>query len=275
MPAKTAAAVGAAIRRAREAKGISQGDLATRLGKTQSAISFWESGRRSPDLHDLVELAVNLDLNLDELVQSARPRAQAKVLLRAEAARLLPEQLAASLYSFIDAAEDVPPPPVELRIVNDSPVGAAQELLSKARVTKPPVPVEDLARRCGVRVLPIDSQDALSGVLVELEGGAAIGYANQYEPRRLFSIAHELGHHLLRHYDNFHLDPERTASDGHPPGYDWRDERAANEFAAHLLMPASWVSERFKKPADVARLAGQFGVSQEAMRYRLANLGIL
>lgn len=119
------------------------------------------------------------------------------------------------------------------------------------------------------------SQDGLSGVLVELEGGAAIGYANQYEPRRRFSIAHELGHHLLRHYDNFHIDPERTASDGHPPGYDWRDERAANDFAAHLLMPAAWISERFKSPRDVPRLAGQFGVSQEAMRYRLVNLGLL
>ena len=275
MPAETAAAVGAAIRRAREMSGMSQSELAARLGKTQAAISFWELGRRAPDLHDLVELSIHLDLNLDRLLEAARPREPAKVLLRAEAARLLPEQLATSLSAFIDEAEGLPAPPIELRIVNDSPVGAAQELLAKARITKPPVDVEGLATRCGVRVLPIASGDGFSGVLVELEDGAAIGYAKEYEPRRRFSIAHELGHHLLHHYDNFHIDPERTASDGHPPGYDWRDERAANDFAAQLLMPAAWVTQRFKNARHVSGLATQFGVSQEAMRYRLVNLGLI
>lgn len=275
MPPKTAAAVGAAIKRARVRKGMSQGEVAALLGKTQSAISFWEQGRRAPDLHDLVELVLHLDLDVDELFVEAGAREPAKVLLRAEAHRLLPEQLAEGLYAFIEAAEGEPSPPVELRIANDSPIGAAQELISKAGVTKPPVPVEELASRCGVRVLPIGFQEGLSGVLVELESGPVIGYADvEYEPRRRFSIAHELGHHLLRHYDNFHIDPERTASDGHPPGYDWRDERAANDFAAQLLMPATWVSAHFKRSRDVPRLADQFRVSHEAMRYRLVNLGL-
>jgi Zn-dependent peptidase ImmA (M78 family)/transcriptional regulator with XRE-family HTH domain len=274
MAPKTAAAVGAAIKRARVRKGLSQGELAALLGKTQSAISFWEKGRRAPDLHDLVDLIGHLDLDLDELFAEAGSREPAKVLLRAEAHRLLPEQLAEDLYSFIERAEAEPAPPVELRIANDSPIGAAQELLSKAGVTKPPVPVEEVAARCGVRVLPIGFQEGLSGVLVELERGAVIGHADDYEPRRRFSIAHELGHHLLRHYDNFHIDPEQTATEGHPPGYDWRDERAANEFAAQLLMPATWVSQRFKRTRDVARLAEQFDVSPASMRYRLITLGL-
>jgi Zn-dependent peptidase ImmA (M78 family) len=51
--------------------------------------------------------------------------------------------------------------------------------------------------------------------------GVVIAFAEVPTARQRFTIAHQLGHRLLRHYDHFLIDPERTASDGHPPGYDW------------------------------------------------------
>ena len=87
----------------------------------------------------------------------------------------------------------------------------------------------------------------------------------------------KLGHHLLRHADGFHLDlggdlaPNVTG--GHP-GYDWRSERAANEFAANLLMPASMVKKAVASTTNVATLASRFGVSPAAMGFRLKALRV-
>jgi transcriptional regulator with XRE-family HTH domain len=275
MPGEAAAAIGAAIRRAREQRGLSQEGLAGLLGKSQSAISFWEAGRRTPDLEDLANLVTQLDLNIDELLAAPRQRQSAKVVLRAQAERLYRGEVAGALERFIEEAERQAAPPTKLWIANDSPLGAALELLAKAGVNQPPVPVKKLAIECGARVLEYPLTDGVSGVLLELDDGAVIGYrSGDNAVRQRFTIAHELGHHLLRHYDNFHIDPTRTAEDGHPPGYDWKDERAANDFAAQLLMPATWVSQYLKQLGPTKRLAQKFQVSQEAMSYRLVNLGL-
>jgi Zn-dependent peptidase ImmA (M78 family)/transcriptional regulator with XRE-family HTH domain len=275
MARKTATGVGVAIRRAREQKGLTQAQLATLVGKKQAAISLWEQGRRSPDLHDLVLLLEQLDLRLDDLLGEASERESAKVVLRAQAERILVDGLPEAIAAFAEEAEDEEGPPTELRIVNDSPIGAAQELMAKVAISKPPVPVDMLARRCGCRVRGFAFGEGISGLLLALDSGPVIGF-NEDEPevRQRFSIAHELGHHLLRHYDHFHIDLERTAADGHPPGYDWRDERSANEFAAQLLMPAGWVAKFAKRGEDVAELAQRFQVSGQAMGFRLANLGL-
>jgi Zn-dependent peptidase ImmA (M78 family) len=58
------------------------------------------------------------------------------------------------------------------------------------------------------------------------------------------------------------------------------EEIEANQFAAELLMPAQWIeakarTRRFDLNDDEAirALASEFGVSQQAMTFRLANLG--
>jgi Zn-dependent peptidase ImmA (M78 family) len=92
--------------------------------------------------------------------------------------------------------------------------------------------------------------------------------------RRRFSAAHELGHVLLAHHDTFHVDLSRA--DGVPPDYDWRHERAANEFAAALLMPAVLLQtdiERAGRPT-AAKLAERYDVSEQAMSIRLSALGV-
>src|SRR5438067_627587 len=142
MPRDTASSIGAAIRRAREQKGLSQGELAASLGKSQSAISFWEQGRRTPDVEDLILLIEELDFDIGEIFSRAAHRQSAKVVLRAHAQRVYQDAFADALVRLIEEAEELPPPVVELRIANDSPVGAAIELLAKAGLREPPVPVD-------------------------------------------------------------------------------------------------------------------------------------
>ncbi len=61
-------ALGAKIQRARGNAGLSQHDLAIRLGCTAGAVGQWEVGITQPGKDKLVKLAAILALSLDELV---------------------------------------------------------------------------------------------------------------------------------------------------------------------------------------------------------------
>jgi transcriptional regulator with XRE-family HTH domain len=64
--------LGAGLRAARRARGLSQSDLARLAGVSPSAISQAERGRRGLSLETLVELSNRLGLSLDELVRGDR-----------------------------------------------------------------------------------------------------------------------------------------------------------------------------------------------------------
>jgi Zn-dependent peptidase ImmA (M78 family) len=179
------------------------------------------------------------------------------------------------LQHILDEVESLPALPATVRVTTNRPAAAAKELLESACVAGAPVDVEDLARRSGVHVVRCDFTDALSGLKMELASGAVIVVnATRHPVRQRFTIGHELGHYLLAHHDVFHVDLGPSAEHGNPPGYDWRHERAANEFAAGLLMPATVVYESYGSTISTAELADQFEVSQLAMGYRLAALGL-
>ena len=56
------------IKQARKSAGLSQTDLANRVGVTHAAISYWENGVNIPNVKDCWLLANELDLSIDELV---------------------------------------------------------------------------------------------------------------------------------------------------------------------------------------------------------------
>lgn len=277
---ETAVWVGRRIREARERSDLSQGQLAAELGKTQTAISQWEGGKRVPTLDDLIEISRALDIDVREFLPPPAPREPVRLLLRAAAADISP-RLVQQLDSFVTDAEEAEHVEPEISVSADRPLRAAQEVLSRAQLiepeaVEPPVDVKRLAQLCGVAVLLRPFADELSGLLLEVDRRAVIGINKGQEPlgRRRFSLAHELGHHVLRHHDRFHLDLAATVADGNPPTYDWRLEREANDFAANVLMPAAEVRRHFQRSSSVEELSEAFKVSQLAMAYRLRGLGL-
>ncbi len=54
--------IGNRIRITREAAGISQQVLGSRMGRTQTAISYWEGGRREIGVCDLLRIAAVLEV---------------------------------------------------------------------------------------------------------------------------------------------------------------------------------------------------------------------
>jgi Zn-dependent peptidase ImmA (M78 family) len=116
--------------------------------------------------------------------------------------------------------------------------------------------------------------DSLSGILIYVNS-APIVVVRQEDShhRRRFWAAHELGHVLMAHHDSLHVD--RSRPEGYPPEYSWRQERAATDFAAALLMPA----ESLRRDASAASLtlgpvAEIYAVSQQALATRLSALGL-
>ena len=83
MSEDVAAVVGENIRRRRESAGWTQESLGERLGVTQTAVSYWEGGRREPGLAQLTALADVLGVAIDELFgRAAIAAARAPLLAR-------------------------------------------------------------------------------------------------------------------------------------------------------------------------------------------------
>jgi len=128
-----------------------------------------------------------------------------------------------------------------------------------------PVPVESIAE--DLLGLAVERRELdVSGMLFPAERRILVNAAEP-ETRQRFTVAHELGHWICQclegtaqavycRAEDVGVDPEAKAL-----------EREANIFAANLVMP---------EPA--VRAAGsenRFGVSDEALAWRLYNLGLL
>jgi len=170
---------------------------------------------------------------------------------------------------------------------------AAQKLLRELGWKKVPVLLEAIAERLGIELADESLGDELSGVLIKKEGEAVaiVVNADHHENRRRFTIAHEIGHYVLRHPGEMFVDKtlrQRAVvvrRDGRSSEGTDRHEIEANRFAAELLMPKHAIEEEVsrrlskrKSPnadALVADLAELFQVSSQAMEIRLVNLGYL
>ncbi len=143
------------------------------------------------------------------------------------------------------------------------------------------IDVFKLAERIGIEVkystFNSTFSDEISGLLVKKDKNPVIGVNREHHPhRQRFTIAHELGHYILHGGETIHYDA------GGEPLYFRSDsiynahEREANRFAAELLMPEHLVARCIEAgTCTVETLAEIFDVSEDAMRYRLINLGFM
>jgi Zn-dependent peptidase ImmA (M78 family) len=167
-----------------------------------------------------------------------------------------------------------------------------EQLLASAEVKCPPVPVDELIRAQGVEIAKKRFDDETSGLIYvdPKSGHAVIGLnVSHSKTRQRFTLAHELGHFLLhkRSGGGLHVD-ERDFfvrfRDQHSADGSDREEREANAFAAELLMPTSFLVRDVKDLPDglslsddtaIRELSSRYGVSLQALSFRLANLGLI
>ena len=166
-----------------------------------------------------------------------------------------------------------------------NPEKAAKELLTA--VWSPtgediPYPIDPakVAERLGVKVFKADLTQTVSGMLIKQPARDPEIFLNgsDSQNRQRFSCAHELGHYVKRtalpdgaaeemEYVDFR---NPLSAQGLDPEEVW-----ANQFAAALLMPRELVKSVHKEFQNPAALAAEFGVSTDAMNFRLQNLGLL
>ena len=160
----------------------------------------------------------------------------------------------------------------------------AIDLLEEQGINAPPVRVKEIATKLGadVRYEPLDG--GLSGALYRAEDGHAVLGVNNWhtEVRQRFTIAHELGH-LLLHPDELFVDGVLKRDDASSLAIR-SHEIEANAFAAELLMPRKFVLAELNKTLAtnatpdpkrlIEHLAGVFDVSEQAMQFKLMNLGL-
>jgi IrrE N-terminal-like domain len=139
-----------------------------------------------------------------------------------------------------------------------------------------PVPVEQIAEDL-VGLSVAESEELhVSGLLLpaEREIWLNAGEARESPGRRRFTIAHEVGHWVCQCLEG-RVAPIFCRSTDVGVGEGRRLEREANVFAAELLMPEPLVRDEFPRAASVGELADWFGVSEEAMAWRLYNFRLI
>lgn len=163
-----------------------------------------------------------------------------------------------------------------------------EKLLKQNAVQTPPVSVETIATRLGALVQRAPTEDDLSGFIYRdhRSNATVIGVNAAHHPhRQTFTIAHELGHFLLHDMQNVHVDrgfSVKLRNQKSSEGVDI-EEKEANLFAAELLMPKSLLEQSLQQVQAVdlvdedviAELADQYGVSTQAMTFRLTYLGYI
>jgi Zn-dependent peptidase ImmA (M78 family) len=149
-----------------------------------------------------------------------------------------------------------------------------------------PVPVEAIATKLGAAVIYERLGADVSGLLVREEARVIIGVNEKHSlARQRFTIAHELGHLVLHGGRPLVVDAARInlRDTRSSLATDW-EEIEANGFAAELIMPKPVVLRAVRQAANQGKvdfrrlrtdMAALFGVSAQAMEFRLSNLGLL
>lgn len=139
-----------------------------------------------------------------------------------------------------------------------------------------PVDPAWIAGQLGVRVMETTLPLEVSGALIKEpnQDPQIVLSQSDSKNRKRFTCAHELGHYVSRSergeekYAYVDLRAQ-SASNGTD-----KEEIFANQFAAALLMPEDVIRNWAATTPEVFLLASKFGVSPEAISFRLKNLGL-
>ena len=134
-----------------------------------------------------------------------------------------------------------------------------------------------IANELGLDVVETTLDDDVSGALLKEpeQDPVIILNRNDSNVRKRFTCAHELGHYVKRTENGQPLEYEFVDYRGKlaSQGVD-SEEIFANNFAACLLMPEKEVRRLNNAGYAPVMMASYFGVSDDAIRYRLKKLGL-
>jgi Zn-dependent peptidase ImmA (M78 family) len=269
-----------------EAVGFGSHQIVSDLERGRRDVKAWELARIAEALHTPLPRLMGLESELTPQPRvfwrlgaptTDRQKHEARLLERLERYRRVE-----GLVGVAGQAEVLPEYPLD---VDQASFSQVQRMASQTRRSmdlggRPAFTlVGTLEERFGVKVFFDDLGDGESAACVRGPDDAAI-LMNRHEApwRQRFSFAHEL----------FHLVTWDSVLAAWPAGESeptWSDrvETLANVFAASLVMPGDEVRADFETrfddqgpvDAELVDMARSYGVSSEALLWRLRNLGLM
>jgi Zn-dependent peptidase ImmA (M78 family)/transcriptional regulator with XRE-family HTH domain len=281
------------LREARQRIGLTQAQLAEVAGfSAHQIVSQIEKGEREVKAWELARLAHALSVNIQDLLSDA-PITQPVVLWRDPPQQRAGVKEAAFLehyrrFCFVErvtgSAAHIRPPTLRLPVAQLTYRDAA-DLADAVRQglglgDRPAYALLEVAENhYGIQIWYANLDHDGSAASHVDDHGAAVLLSSAEPPwRRNFSFAHELYHILT--WDPQH--PEEIAALKAVRATFDANEKLANAFASALLLPGEPLRDTLRKALDggspihavLVAVAGDFGVSLQALLWRLANMGI-
>ena len=275
-------AIGPRIKQARLMQGLSQRELADRLPVSDTTVSKYEREESLPDSAKLMGIAEALGVDLSYFlraprVESIRPAYRKLASMGKKEETALRERIRDWLERYLEIEsilefdggefawpEGFPRPVGSMEEVEE----AALDLRQEWQIGLDPIEdlvsrLEDHRLRVG-RIAGPATFDACA-FLADVNGGLPVIVFNAHPPgdRQRFSMAHELGHLMLE------------------IGEEIEEEKACNRFSGAFLVPRPaflddvGVNRRHVGIDELALLKEKYGMSMQALVYRMKDLGVL
>lgn len=280
---------GQRLKALREMRGLSQADLAERMGGmiTPQAIYKYEKGKMSPDSAVLIGLADALGTDPGALLRPAGVKVEGlafrkKSSLAAKKQKAIVTMVAeavsryAEIEDILSLDEHFDKSPFTMPVSTpDEAKAVARQLRKEWNLGEDGIArVIPLLEEHHVRVIEIEGEekfDGLSGwagampiVIVKNEENEE---KEEKTERKRFTALHELGHLVLNMPDDIE-DKDR--------------EKLCHQFANEVLLPESVVRERLGDSGnkvlsmqELIELQKRFGISVDAIVYKLHDMGVI
>jgi Zn-dependent peptidase ImmA (M78 family)/transcriptional regulator with XRE-family HTH domain len=266
------------LKLARDARELTQSDLATKTGMTQAFISKLEHGLITQPGEEAVRQISNIlgfpsafffqrerAIGFPHFHYRKRAKLGAKPLARIGAVINIRRQHIAKLMQSYEASIQHPIPQIDLDESGLTPEVVAQRM--RAYWTLPTGPIRSIVELIeaagGIVVNARFGTNLLDGLSFRSEGMPPLFFMNSEMPgdRYRFSLAHELGHMIMHTL----------------PDDDEKMELEAHRFAAEFLMPAAEIKPYLvpTKLSGMGRVKAYWKVSIKALIRRASDLNLI
>ncbi|MCJ7458449.1 MAG: XRE family transcriptional regulator [candidate division Zixibacteria bacterium] len=293
LESKKSVIIGAQLKRARDLLQLTPEDIAEEINVKPQDIINWEKEQSRPTLKQLEDLAALYGREIDYFLRET-PHPPEKIEFRGKSGQTLRnlsketkivlarfDELCRTVFEFenlLNKRREVKLPHFDKA---DTPKAIAQSIRRIFDAGNKPLPdLRNLLENKGILIfeLPVPD-DAFSGFSFwhSVYGPCILLNAKELKGRRNFTLAHELCHLLYSHGSSLcyvHL------QFGQPSG---GLEYKANQMAIELFLPEGGIREDFEKrnlsrnPSEkqLAQMASKWGVSIQALGYRLEHLNLI
>lgn len=263
---------------ARESRGISQKELAERLGISPGFICKIETDIKSLSEATLEKICKQLNYPLEFFYQDGEPFLPTSLNYRkrdhVSAKVLMPLEAHLNIYrlNIETISQKLKLPEPNVPVLDLKKVGPEEQIAKQLRklwkMEKGPIEnLTELLEANGVIVISFDfgteRVDSRTILTKDRHPIIVVNKSNLADKQR-FSLAYELGH-LVMHTET-------------QPSYDRDIKHEANMFAAGFLLPEGEIKKDFEKGISIAllgELKRKWKVSMVALLYRAVDLGFL